>query len=110
MYDLYVEKCQSEGKQILKEKFYYYIFSTKFNLHFKVPAKDTCSRLKIIAETKMTLKGEVNLNWKRNCTWPKFCNLDSLLKIKIMTNLSLMILFKLNFKVFKLSYDTGVKK
>lgn len=56
MYDLYVEKCQSEGKQALKQKFYYHVFSTKFNLHFKVPAKDTCSRcdelqLKIVAET-----------------------------------------------------------
>lgn len=56
MYDLYVEKCQSDGKQALKQKFYYHVFSTQFNLHFKVPAKDTCSRcdelqLKILAET-----------------------------------------------------------
>lgn len=56
MYDLYIEKCQSERKQALKEKCYYYhVFCTKFNSHFEVHAKDTCSwcelQLKIVAET-----------------------------------------------------------
>ena len=57
MYDLYVEKYQSEEKQALKQKFYHHVFSTKFNLPFKVPAKDILCRrcdelqLKILAET-----------------------------------------------------------
>lgn len=42
MYDLYVEKCTQENKQPVKEKYYYHVFSSKFNLHFKVPSKDTC--------------------------------------------------------------------
>lgn len=56
MYDLYSTKCKSEGKEPLKQKFYYHVFSFKFNLHFKPPAKDTCSlcdqmQLKIQAES-----------------------------------------------------------
>ena len=40
----------------MKQKFYYHVFSTKFNLHFKIPAKDTSSRydelqVKIVTET-----------------------------------------------------------
>ena len=42
MYDLYVEMCTQENRQPVKEKFYYHVFSTKFNLHFKIPSKDTC--------------------------------------------------------------------
>ena len=43
MYNLYVEKYTSENKQPVKLKYYYHVFSTKFNLHFKVPSKDTCT-------------------------------------------------------------------
>lgn len=54
MYDLYIEKCQSEGKQALKKKFYH-VFCTKFNSHFEFHAKNTHSwcelQLKIVAET-----------------------------------------------------------
>lgn len=42
MFDLYVEQCTHENRQPVKEKFYYHVFSTKFNLHFKIPSKDTC--------------------------------------------------------------------
>lgn len=45
MYGLYVEKCRSEGKEPLKLKFYYRVFSTKFNLQFKVPSKDNSSQV-----------------------------------------------------------------
>jgi hypothetical protein len=30
------------AKQPAKVKFYYYVFSTKFNLHFELPTKDSC--------------------------------------------------------------------
>ena len=42
MYCLYLEKCQLENKTPVKEKYYYKIFTTKFNLHFKHPKSDTC--------------------------------------------------------------------
>lgn len=41
MYNLYVEKYTSENKQPVKLKYNYHVFSTKFNLHFKVPSKNT---------------------------------------------------------------------
>lgn len=66
MYDLYVEKCSQENKQPVKEKFYYKVFSTKFNLHFKIPSKDTCRlcdelHLKIRAETNEEKKKELEV-------------------------------------------------
>ncbi|KAK2719456.1 hypothetical protein QYM36_005071 [Artemia franciscana] len=42
MYELYVEKCANENKKPVKEKYYYYVFSAKFDLSFKVPCKYTC--------------------------------------------------------------------
>ncbi|GLV33297.1 hypothetical protein CBL_20096, partial [Carabus blaptoides fortunei] len=42
MFMLYVEKCTEESKEPVKEKMYYHVFSTNFNLHFKPPSKDTC--------------------------------------------------------------------
>ncbi|PSN54975.1 hypothetical protein C0J52_02354 [Blattella germanica] len=42
MYNMYVLQCQAENKQPVKEKMYYHVFSTNYNLHFKQPAKDTC--------------------------------------------------------------------
>lgn len=44
MYTLYVEKCEQEKTIPVKEKKYYDVFSNKFNLHFKPPAKDTCQK------------------------------------------------------------------
>lgn len=43
MYELYVTQCEKENVPV-KEKYYYNVnvFSTKFNLHFKQPSKDTC--------------------------------------------------------------------
>lgn len=42
MFELYKEKCEQEGSEPVKEKMYYHVFSTNFNLHFKPPANDTC--------------------------------------------------------------------
>ncbi|KAI4478515.1 hypothetical protein M0804_011838 [Polistes exclamans] len=42
MFELYVTKCEKENVLAVKEKYYYNVFSTKFNLHFKQPSKDTC--------------------------------------------------------------------
>ena len=69
MYDLYVQKCSQENKQPVKEKYYYKVFSTKFNLHFKVPSKDTCRQcdellLKMRAETQDDKKKELELQKK----------------------------------------------
>ena len=69
MYDLYVQKCSQENKQPVKEKYYYKVFSTKFNLHFKVPSKDTCRQcdellLKMRAETQDDKKKKLELQKK----------------------------------------------
>ncbi|UYV82284.1 hypothetical protein LAZ67_21001583 [Cordylochernes scorpioides] len=42
MYELYATQCKKENVVPVKEKYYYKVFSTKFNLHFKQPSKDTC--------------------------------------------------------------------
>lgn len=42
MYDLYVLWCTENQKIPVKEKMYYHVFSSNFNLHFKPPLKDTC--------------------------------------------------------------------
>ena len=42
MYELYVKKCEDGNETPVKEKYYYHLFNTKFNLHFKPPLKDTC--------------------------------------------------------------------
>lgn len=57
MYDLYVEKCKSDSLEPVKEKFYYHIFSTKFNLHFKHPSKDTCQMCDLL---EMRIKSSVD--------------------------------------------------
>lgn len=54
-YDLYVKMCTEENKQPVKMKYYYNVFSKKFNLHFKPPAKDTC---KICDELDLKIKTE----------------------------------------------------
>lgn len=74
MYDLYKQKCESENKNPVKEKYYYQVFSQKFNLHFKPPSKDSCSNCdklfqKISAETDerktADLKAERELHLRR---------------------------------------------
>ncbi|KAJ4429628.1 hypothetical protein ANN_21829 [Periplaneta americana] len=57
MYDLYLEKCQQENKTPVKQKFYYNVFSTKFNLHFKPPYTDTC---RLCDELEMKISNECN--------------------------------------------------
>ncbi|UYV67129.1 hypothetical protein LAZ67_4004017, partial [Cordylochernes scorpioides] len=42
MYELYATQCKKKNVVPVKEKYYYKVFSTKFNLHFKQPSKDTC--------------------------------------------------------------------
>ena len=42
LYELYITECVKENVAPEKEKYYYNVFSTKFNLHFKQPSKDTC--------------------------------------------------------------------
>lgn len=66
MFNLYVEKCQAANKMPVKEKFYYHVFNTKFNLHFKIPSKDTCRmcdelQMKIQAENAEEKKKELKL-------------------------------------------------
>lgn len=55
MYDLYVSWCTDNGKTPVKEKMYYHVFSSKFNLHFKPPLKDTCQ---VCDALKNTLGGK----------------------------------------------------
>lgn len=42
MYNLYKEKCADENNTPISESIYRNIFHRDFNLHFHVPAKDTC--------------------------------------------------------------------
>lgn len=72
MFELYKEKCQQEGSEpVVKEKMYYHVFSTHFNLHFKPPAKDTCQLCdnlqNIINFEKSDEKNKAQLH-KRNFT------------------------------------------
>lgn len=62
MYQLYVEKCETENKAPLKEKLYYKTFSTKFNLHFKTPSKDTC---RLCDDLNMKIQAEDDANKKQ---------------------------------------------
>ncbi|CAG9773484.1 unnamed protein product [Ceutorhynchus assimilis] len=64
MYEMYVEKCTNENKMPVKEKFYYKVFSTKFNLHFKPPIKDSCRtcdelHLKLLSENNEEIKTDL---------------------------------------------------
>ena len=67
MYLLYVEKCKTENKIPVKEKFYYNVFSKKFNLDFKQQAKGTCHicdgfELKISNEQDEMVKKTLEIN------------------------------------------------
>lgn len=42
MIDMYKSWCSDNGKVPVKDKQYYHVFSSQFNLHFKPPGKDTC--------------------------------------------------------------------
>lgn len=45
MYMLYKEKCSELNIQSVKQHgMYCHIFNTRFNLHFKIPRKDTCKK------------------------------------------------------------------
>jgi hypothetical protein len=48
MYDLFKEKCQSEGKPILKKNIYNRVFVDEFNLHFYIPKLDTCKTCDVL--------------------------------------------------------------
>lgn len=53
MHELYIAQCTEESIEPMKEKYYYKVFSTKFNLHFKQSSKDTrktCGYLQIKTE------------------------------------------------------------
>ncbi|KAJ8894199.1 hypothetical protein PR048_006809 [Dryococelus australis] len=55
MYAIYSGQCRAPDKIPVKEKCYYKIFSTKFNLHFKLPNTDTC---RLCDEIEMKLSTE----------------------------------------------------
>lgn len=73
MYDLYVQWCDENQKNPVKEKMYYQVFSTNFNLHFKPPLKDTCqvcdglqNRLLSASEDeKKTIESEKELHLRK---------------------------------------------
>lgn len=67
MYELYVTLCEKENVVPAKEKYYYNVFSTKFNLHFKQTSKDTCQtcdslQIKIIIIAKNSLQKIILIN------------------------------------------------
>lgn len=73
MYDLYVKWCDENLKNPVKEKMYYHVFSTNFNLHFKPPLKDTCQKcdglqnrlLSASEDEKKTIKIEKELHLRK---------------------------------------------
>ena len=44
MYDLYMEKCISELRTLVKENVFNEMFNTKFNISFGSPNSDACNR------------------------------------------------------------------
>ena len=44
MYDLYMEKCISELRTLVKENVFNEMFNTKFNISFGSPQSDACNR------------------------------------------------------------------
>lgn len=63
MYDLYKEKCEIEMTEPKKLKYYYKIFNTKFNLHFKAPRQDTC---KTCDDLNLKIQGADDENAKKD--------------------------------------------
>jgi len=53
MYQMYVEKCQSESQIPVSSAMYRTIFVTDFNLGFGSPKSDTCSRCETIGDDAM---------------------------------------------------------
>lgn len=58
MYELYVTECEKENVLPVKEKYYYNVFSKKFNLHFKQPSKDTCQTCDALKIKSQSSDGE----------------------------------------------------
>lgn len=44
LYHLYRDACKEKNQTPVKESKYRHIFNTEYNLHFKAPHKDTCTR------------------------------------------------------------------
>ena len=44
MYDLYMEKCISELRTLVKENVFNEMFNTKLNISFGSPKSDACNR------------------------------------------------------------------
>lgn len=58
MCELYVTECEKENVLPVKEKYYYNVFSKKFNLHFKQPSKDTCQTCDALKIKSQSSDGE----------------------------------------------------
>jgi hypothetical protein len=74
MYELYTEECEKKAVEPLKEWMYRQTFTTKFNLSFHPPRKDTCKTcdiLKIRIDAtqdewqKTTLKAELEVHHRK---------------------------------------------
>lgn len=72
MYDLYVEECRTQNIEPKKLKYYYQVFNTKFNLHFKISDQDTC---KLGDDLELKLKGADNEDIKKNLSAQKVLHL-----------------------------------
>lgn len=51
MYTLYLDYCKEQSIERVKEKMYYHIFTSKFNLHFNPPSKGTCQLCDSLEQT-----------------------------------------------------------
>ena len=61
MYDLYKEKCLTEGISYVKPSYYRYLFNTNFNIAFHVPKIDCCEKceeIKVKRNEKITITAE----------------------------------------------------
>ena len=72
MYDLYVQKCNQENKPAVKDKYYYNVFHSKCNLHFKISSKDTC---RLCDELYLKLRAKSDNDKKRTLDTQKTLHL-----------------------------------
>ena len=72
MYDLYVQKCNQKNKPAVKDKYYYNVFHSKCNLHFKISSKDTC---RLCDELYLKLRAKSDNDKKRTLDTQKTLHL-----------------------------------
>jgi len=61
MYQEYVKQCQKDQRTPESQSYYSHIFHSEFNLSFKPPAKDTCSRCDDFEQRLKILQSDIEI-------------------------------------------------